>query len=197
MRRLRIVTVLAFASGLARADGLLYVGAGITRDSLRTANHEIFNHDFDTTSWKVMAGFRPISLFAVEADYIDLGSQTNNGFFSFSTDSTHLRYKAFAGYAVGFVPIPVPYLDVFGKVGLARWEVSGGDTSTDYDISTGTLLSRSFLSLSDKGTQFAWGVGAQVHAGNIGGRLEYEHFNISNTVNGASVVSLSVFLNLF
>lgn len=51
-------------------------------------------------------------------------------------------------------------------------------------------------SLSDNGTQFAWGVGGQVHIGNFGGRLEYENFSIRNT-GGANLVSLRVFLNLF
>jgi hypothetical protein len=190
MRRLLIVTVLALASGLARADGLLYVGAGIARDNLKDITAT--NSDLSATSWKVMAGFRPVSLFAVEADYIDLGSQTINSFGNTHSDSTRLRYKAFAGYAVGFAPIPVPYLDVFGKVGLARWSASGGTTFT-----YGCLpASCSFFSLSDSGTQFAWGIGGQVRVGNFGGRLEYENFNIRNT-NGANVVSLSVFLNLF
>ena len=52
------------------------------------------------------------------------------------------------------------------------------------------------FSLSDNGTQFAWGLGAQAHVGNVGARLEYENFNIRNT-NGANIVSLGVFLNLF
>ena len=198
MRRVILFALLILGATGAQADnGLFYFGAGVTRTSLRTDNHETFSHDLDATSWKVMAGFRPISLFAVEADYIDLGSQTTGSFGNTSSDITHLRYTAFAGYAVGFAPIPVPYLDLFGKVGLARWELSGGDTLTEYDPSLGTPLSRSFLSLSDKGTEFAWGVGAQVHARNIGGRLEYEHFNIRNTTNGASLASLSVFLILF
>ena len=190
MRRLLIVSVLALAAGIARADnGLLYVGAGITRDTLKDITAT--GSDLDSTNWKVMAGFRPISLFAVEADYIELGSQTINDTGN-TSGSTHLRYKAFAGYAVGFAPIPVPNLDVFGKVGLARWTASGSSTFSTF-TSPGES---SFFSLSDQGTQFAWGVGAQVHAGNIGGRLEYENFNIRNT-NGANVVSLSVFLTLF
>jgi OmpA-like transmembrane domain len=182
MRRL-IGIVLALGAGVAQADdnGLLYIGAGIARDNLKDI--AATNADLNATDWKVMAGFRPISLFAVEADYIDLGSQTLNS----AVASTHLQYKAFAGYAVGFAPIPVPYLDVFGKVGFARWTASG---------SSSVLPSSSFFSLSDNGTEFAWGVGGQVHVGNIGGRLEYENFNIRNT-NGANVVSLSVFLNLF
>jgi hypothetical protein len=180
MPRMLFVIVLALGAGVAQADnGLLYIGAGISRDNLRDI--AATNSDLNSTNWKVMAGFRPISLFAVEADYIDLGSQTVNT----ADTSTHLKYKAFAGYAVGFAPIPVPYLDVFGKVGLARWTSSG---------SSG-FPSSSFFSLSDNGTQFAWGIGAQLHVGNIGGRLEYENFNIRNT-NGVNIVSLSVFLNL-
>ena len=54
----------------------------------------------------------------------------------------------------------------------------------------------SFFSLSDNGTQFAWGAGGQVHFGNLGARLEYENFSIRNT-SGANLVSLGVFLNLF
>jgi hypothetical protein len=194
MRRLLIVTVLALGAGIAQADnGLVYLGAGITRDTLKDI--AATNGDLNSTNWKVYAGFRPMSLFAVEADYIDLGSETLNGGSGAASltggappPSTHLQYKAFAGYLVGFAPIPVPYLDVFGKIGAARWTSSGG-----------TYLpgeSSSFFSLSDNGTNFAWGVGGQVHVGNFGGRLEYENFNIRNT-DGANVISLSVFLNLF
>ena len=39
-------------------------------------------------------------------------------------------------------------------------------------------------------------LGTQVHLGNSGGRLECEKLNIAST-NGASVVSLTVFLNLY
>ncbi len=181
MRKLLLVLALALAAAAAHADnGTFYVGAGISRDNLKDITATA--SDLNSTNWKVWAGFRPISVFAVEADYIDLGSQTINNPFT----STHVDYKAFAGYAVGYLPIPVPFLDVFGKAGLARWSSSGGTS----------IPGGPFFSLSDEGTQFAWGIGAQVHVGNIGGRLEYENFSIRNT-NGANIVSLSVFLNLF
>jgi hypothetical protein len=180
MRRLLLTLALLLGAGAVQADnGLFYVGAGVVRDKL--SDVAATNSDFDATSWKVLAGFRPISLFAVEADYIDLGSQTSNVL----DVSTHLQYKAFGAYAVGFAPIPVPYLDVFGKLGLQRWSSSGSSTSP----------SSALFSLSDNGTEFAWGVGAQLHVGNIGGRLEYEGFHIPNT-SGANVVSLSVILSL-
>lgn len=190
MRKLLLSLALALGAGAAQADnGLLYLGAGIANDNLKDLTAT--NSDLKSTNWKVWAGVRPISLFAVEADYINLGSQNvNSNFVDFST-STHIDYKAFAGYAVGFVPIPLPYLDVFGKVGVARWRASGGTTVTSF-----INPPSQFFSLSDNGTQFAWGAGGQVHVGNFGARLEYESFSVRNT-NGANLVSLSVFLNLF
>jgi len=181
VRRLIFLAALALGATAARADnGFFYVGAGVARNKI--SDITATNSDLNDTSWKAFAGVRPINAFAVEADYIDLGSQTTQ----FVDVNTHVQYKAFAGYAVGFLPLPVPILDVFGKVGLARWQQSGSSNA-----SAGSQL----FSLSDNGTEFAWGVGAQAHFGAIGGRLEYEAFNIHNT-NGANVVSLSVFLNL-
>jgi hypothetical protein len=189
MRRFLLLIVLALGASAAQADnGLLYLGAGIANDNLKGI--AATNSDLNSTNWKVWAGVRPISLFAVEADYIDLGSKSVTSQFVSGTSSTHLKYKAFTGYAVGFVPIPLPYLDVFGKVGLARWTSSGGNTVT---MGGG---GNQFFSLSDNGTQFAWGAGGQLHIGNFGARLEYENFSIRNT-NGANLVSLSVFVNVF
>jgi hypothetical protein len=65
---------------------------------------------------------------------------------------------------------------------MMRWKLNGSSEN-------------GLVAFSDRGTEFAWGVGAQAHVGKIGGRLEYESFNIPNT-NGARVFSLSVFLNL-
>jgi len=194
MRKLLLTLVLALAAGAAQADnGLLSIGAGLTNDNLRDI--AATNSNLNSTNWKVWAGVRPISLFAVEADYMNLGSQNVTegiaGTISSpsGTSTTHLDYKAFAGYAVGFVPIPVPFLDVFGKVGIARWTASGGNTVI------GTPAP-GFFSLSDNGTQFAWGVGGQVRVGNVGARLEYENFSIRNT-GGVNLISLTAFLNLF
>jgi hypothetical protein len=175
------LVALALGAAVARADnGFFYAGAGVARNKISEITAT--NSDLNDTSWKVFAGVRPMNVFAVEADYIDLGSQTTQ----FVDVNTHLQYKAFAAYAVGFLPVPVPALDVFAKAGLARWQQSG-----DTNAAPGSQL----FSLSDNGTEFAWGVGVQAHIGAIGGRLEYEAFNIHNT-SGASIISLSVFLNL-
>ena len=188
MRHL-VVIALGLGVGVAQADNsLLAVGAGVSRDNLQDI--AAINRSLNSTDWKVWAGLRPISLLGIEADYLKLGSGTTSFMFVDGTSTTHLEYKAFGAYGVGFLPIPVPSLDVFGKVGLTRWTSSGGNSVF---IAPG---SNSFSSLSDNGTQFAWGAGGQLHVGNLGARLEYENFNLRNT-NGANIVSLSVFLNLF
>ena len=177
MRRLLLVTVVALAASAAQADSaFFYIGAGVSKAKLSNIAPTGGFANIDNTSWKVLAGLRPIKLFAVEADYLDLGSQTN------TFVGANSNAKAFAGYGVGFLPIPVPYLDVYGKAGLARWSLSGSNTG-------------SLFSFSNHGTEFAWGAGVQAHVGNIGGRLEYERFSIPNT-DGARVFSLAVILNL-
>jgi Outer membrane protein beta-barrel domain len=193
MRKLLLVALLALGPVVAQADnGMFYIGAGLSNDNLRDI--EATDSNLNSTNWKVWAGVRPISLFAVEADYMDLGSETVAEPLNFGGGgTTHISYKAFAGYAVGYAPIPVPYLDVFGKVGLARWSSSGSSQG----IGPGPGGPGPFLfSLSDNGTQFAWGIGGQLHFGNVGARLEYESFSVRNT-GGVNLVSLSVFLNLF
>jgi len=183
MRKLMLALLLALGAGVAHADnGMLYLGAGITNDNLRDI--AATNSNLNDTSWKVWAGVRPISVFAVEADYIDLGSQSVTSGANFAD----LRYKAFAGYAVGYLPLPLPWIDVFGKAGLAYWSLSGSSGCIGDACSIGRV--------TDNGSQFAWGVGGQAHFGNLGARLEYENFSIRNT-GGANLVSLSVFLNLF
>ena len=195
MRRIALVTLLALLAGAGAAqaaeedfNGRLYLGAGLSKDKVEGITHTgVPFSDIDKTSWKVLAGFRPVKIFGVEADYLDLGNRTST---FINGASTHSDAKAFAGYAVGFLPLPVPFLDVFGKAGVARWKLNGNSSSA------GSLPPSSFFAFSDEGTEFAWGAGAQAHIGNIGGRLEYERFRIPNT-DDARVFSLSFILSLF
>jgi len=180
MRTMLLTIVLLFGVAAAQADdGLFYVGAGVGKDT---------HSDFNGTPWKVLAGFRPISQFAVEANYIDLGTQTTQCFDNDggSCGTTYTQYKAFGAYAVGFAPIPVPYLDVFGKLGVQRWS-SNADTIQPNGFNLGSFFQHA--------SEFAWGIGAQLHAGNIGGRLEYEGFHVPSA--SPNVISLSVILSLF
>src|SRR5215469_8579298 len=119
MRRLILLTVLTLGPAAAQAEnGLFYIGAGITSTSVDSVGVPGIDNNFpkiSSTSWQIFAGIRPIKLFAVEADYLHLGSSTNTVPTPLSCadiDSCTVNWdsgaKAFAGYAVGFLPIPLP-----------------------------------------------------------------------------------------
>lgn len=189
MRMPLFAMLLGCAVCAAHADNFVYVGAGVSKARLSdiTSGGVEFS-DIHNTSWKVLAGFRPISPVAVEADYLDLGS--HSGTFISNNGSGQADAKAFAVYGVGFLPNPVPFLDLFGKAGLSRWQLNANGCPS-------LLLScNAPVSLSTRGTEFAWGAGAGVHLGNIGARLEYESFNIPNT-SGARIISLSAVIGFF
>jgi hypothetical protein len=176
MRKLMLSIALLLAATVARADnGFFYVGAGVVRNSVSDITSLGGLPDISNTSWKAYVGVRPLDWLAAEGNYIDLGSG--------SSPSGHADANAVAVYAVGFLPIPLPIVDIFGKAGFAHWKLDGNVNSL---VSPG--------SLSTNGSEFAWGIGAQAHISMVGARLEYENFNIPNT-SGARVASLSVFLS--
>ncbi|HYX74099.1 MAG TPA: outer membrane beta-barrel protein [Steroidobacteraceae bacterium] len=185
MCRFMLLVVLAFGAAAAQAEnGFFYLGAGVVRNSLSDITSIGGLPDLKNTSWKAYAGARPLDRLAAEADYIDLGSNSGT---NASGASGTTNGSAFAAYAVGFLPIPLPIVDIFGKAGFARWKYDGNVVPP-----SGPMGASAF---SISGTDFAWGIGVQAHISMVGARLEYENFNVPNT-SGARVTSLSVFLNL-
>jgi OmpA-like transmembrane domain len=183
MRTLLLLTVLALGAGSAHAEnGFVYLGVGVVRNSLSDITSIGGLPDLKNTSWKAYGGVRPLNWLAAEVDYIDLGSSSGT---NDSGSSGITNGKAFAAYAVGFLPIPLPIVDIFGKAGFARWQYDGSVTPPGFAAA----------GFSTSGTDFAWGIGVQAHISMVGARLEYENFNVPNT-SGARVASLSVFLNL-
>jgi hypothetical protein len=174
MRKFLLLPALALVAGSAHAAGLIgadvYAGAGIMSASVENLHDTGFN--IHNTSFKVLAGAR-FSLLGAELDYYHLGSESR----SFNFGGVNADARAFAAYAVGYLPLPI--LDFYGKLGLDRWQLSGSSASPG------------LFQFSENGTRLAWGVGAQAHFGNLIGRLEYEHLNMANT-DGARVVSLDV-----
>jgi len=187
MRSMRSL-VLSFALlvlgvATARADsGMIYLGAGVTRDKLSNFILSVNPQntrgypDISATSWNVFLGFRPISPFALEVDYIgQVGTTASFG----SNFNARSEAKAVASYAVGFLPLGLP-VDLYAKAGVNSWKLNAAG-----NVAAGE---------SETGTGFAWGLGAQAHFGRVGARIEYEQLNMGMT-NGLQVLSLAVTLN--
>ncbi len=176
MRTQSGILAMALAAGACGAAGVaaasdynpagIYIGAAVGQSNVRNDGYDGNSYyDFHNrdTAWQLTAGVRPIAPFGVEYDYIRFGSPDGYyGSYYNNGDST----TANALFAVGYLPIPLPMIDVYGKLGMARLQTN-----------TTVCCSLSPYTLSSSNTDFAYGLGAQVKFSNIALRVEYERIS--------------------
>jgi hypothetical protein len=141
--------LMAAAPNAQAADNGFYLGAGISQANTELSFDELGSGDVDDNGFKIIAGFRPLDFLAVEANYIDMGGDSEDGT---EIDSSALSVSALLMAEVGIV-------DLYARVGYANWD---------------TKLSDAGESVSDDGWEPTYGVGVGVHFGSIGVRAEYE-----------------------
>ena len=145
------------------AFGKAYVGASAGQGVTQVDAGLGESFDASDTSFKVLGGWRFMKFFAVEADYRDLGSQSD----MVLGEQYVIDTSAIDLFAVGVVPLGS--FEVFGKAGYSMW---------DADMSIVGVPG----SGSDDGNDLAYGVGgAYKFGGKFAVRLEYEMFDIENT----------------
>ena len=124
------------ASGAAFADNPLnplgfYVGAGVGESQNRSDDSRYGYPGYynDTQfAWQALLGIRPIHLLGIEAEYIDFGQPSrHHGFNDVNVSGTDSHPRAAALFGVGYLPVPVPFLDVFVKAGAARLQTNVTD----------------------------------------------------------------------
>lgn len=199
MRRLSAIMISIGAgaccvSSLAFAENPLgaYIGAGGGESDVR-ADTRIFSNDdrFDQhhSAWKAIAGIRPISPLAVELEYIDFGNPSTKPINSGAAAGASA--KAITVFGLGYLPLPVPFLDLYGKLGIARLH----STSTaigpiPYCPAGIAACVTPVLSQSDWSTNFAYGSGVQGKIGALAVRAEYERIDASG--GNPDILSLGV-----
>jgi hypothetical protein len=189
------------ASTRALADNPLgaYVGVGVGQSNVGNNSYYDYGyyggyHDHDAT-WKVLAGIRPLPIVGAEIEYIDFGSGNgDNGYYGsnyfYSNASSHP--KATVLYGVGYLPIPLPFLDVFGKVGVARLQ----SDITTYAYPSGycappytACLAPAVYRTDQTDTKLAYGAGVQAKWQDFAFRAEYER--ISSQFGDPAAVTVS------
>jgi hypothetical protein len=125
------------AGSAAAVERGFYVGGalGQSKSGLDTGN---VNYTDTDVGYKLIAGFRPLKLLAVEVNYLDLGNASAGG--------VEAKTKALDGLVLGFLPLPL--VDIYGKLGLVSWK---------------TDASAPALSWSHSGNDLVYGGGVQVH----------------------------------
>jgi opacity protein-like surface antigen len=203
----RIVKTVLLAASLALAQQAsaidvlgFYVGAGAGRADLKgevpnSSTISGFSVDAEDTAWKAIVGVRPISLLGAEVEYIDLGSPSEtSGRLNVQAD-----LKATAVFGLLYLPIPAPFIDIFGKAGYARVE---GDVTAS--LVPGTACPAVVPALPGcagpiradlDDNVFAAGAGAQFKFASWAIRAEYERFMFSG--DDPSLISLSLTKTFF
>jgi hypothetical protein len=165
----------------AAADEVLGLYAGGALGSSQVA---IDSLDFSANDlgWKALVGLRAVDLLGAEAEYVNLGhphATVAAGRVSSSASGP-------AVFALAYLPLPLPMLDVFGKAGLANIQQSATVTLGSGGSACAAGIACNGLSQTE--SEFAWGVGAQVKYGSLAVRGEFEQFRASGgNLNFASV----------
>jgi hypothetical protein len=161
--------LLAAAPRAQAADNGFYLGAGITKTKFDS--NDFGNVKLDDSSYKVIAGIRPLDWIAFEVNYVDLGSDSED-------ISPGVTSKVDANALTGSVLLLKEFqiIDLYARAGLAHWKVNGSATGLGSD--------------SETGDEFTYGAGVGVHFGSIGVRAEYERFKIDDLDTNVNTYSL-------
>ena len=149
-----------------------YVGAGIGNSFIATEVNDLENQakklDENATGYKFFGGVDLLGMLAVEGGYRNLGTV------SISEYSFEAETKGWDVYGMGRIQV-LGLVDLFAKAGMLFWK------------SESKLLENI---VGKSGNDFAWGIGAGVHIGPIGARLEWENFQVEEPLT-ISMLSLS------
>lgn len=187
---LAVVTMTDCAPGRA-ADPLgFYVGAGVGRAQVHSdvdfssfgvaGFYGLHSISGGPTGWKLMAGIRPLSTLGAEVAYMDFGSGARSlpGPPDVGGLTATSHPKAVALLAVGYLPIPLPHLDLFAKAGVTelRRDIRGQFTC---GFIAPPCLSTVASPSSGNGTTThpAYGAGAQLRLASLAVSAEYERIS--------------------
>jgi|GraSoiStandDraft_24_1057298.scaffolds.fasta_scaffold70825_1 hypothetical protein len=151
------------------ADNGFYLGAGVTKTKFDSS--DFGDVKLDDSSYKVIAGIRPLDWIAFEVNYVDLGKDS-------AAISPGVTSKIDANALTGSVLLLKEFqiVDLYARAGLAHWKLNGTVTG--------------FGSDSENGNEFTYGAGVGVHFGSIGVRAEYERFRIGDLDTNVNTYSL-------
>jgi len=185
-----VICACALSAAPAMADNPLgaYVGVGVGQSNVGSNDYYDYGygggyHDHDA-AWKAIIGIRPLPVVGAEVEYLDFGSGNgSNGYYGspgyfYGNASSHP--KATILYGVGYLPLPLPFLDVFGKAGVARlqsdittFQYPGGPCAPPYTSCPAPTEFRT----DQTDTKFAYGAGVQAKFQDFAFRAEYERIS--------------------
>jgi hypothetical protein len=171
LRRSLLLAAVASAPGAAlAADNGFYVGLASSEVSSDYAASSLSSSGAeDDSGLKAIVGFRPLDSFAIEANYVDMGETSVP--ISFPQSTLSIDSQALSVSAVGLIALP--FVDLYGRIGMSRWESEASFFGAAQD---------------ESGTDPTYGAGAQFRVGSFALRFEYERFELDD--DEADLVSI-------
>ncbi|HEV2703578.1 MAG TPA: outer membrane beta-barrel protein [Steroidobacteraceae bacterium] len=179
----------------ARADGTIlglynplgfYVGGGVGRSSINQTDFDQFASDFhhvdgQPVGWNAVMGMRPLSFLGGEVEYIDFGKVRTGAlapYFANQFLGGEVRDRAAAVFAVGYLPLPLPWIEPFVKLGWAQlWEHDSYSGVYDGVTLNGVPLGLQSASQTTHPSGTAYGGGVQFHFAQLAVRAQYERIS--------------------
>lgn len=162
----------------------VYIGGAVGEANIKS-NESVYGNALALskhhTAWKLVAGVRPISLVGAEFEYIDFGqvqATTDNGIVQVASNA---HPKAQALFGVVYLPLPLPIVNVYGKVGFARLQSSvNASASCTRGIACLLPIGYGPVSTNHTDSRLAYGVGVQAKFSSLAARLEYERISANS-----------------
>ena len=167
----------------------LYVGAGVGKSEVRldrTLANTAYDFNEHHVGWEAMVGIRPLPFLGGEIEYLDFGNPAHDTIVA----SSHVDTRAEAVFGTLYAPIPAPFFDLYGKLGVAH--VKNDAHSEYYGPLPVGFGGAGCCTTSAKRTNtgFAYGAGMQFKFAAAAVRAQYEHF--STSVGDPSMLSVGV-----
>jgi opacity protein-like surface antigen len=192
---LLVALILVAGGGPAGASDFnplgLYIGGSVGRSDVKTSivSSPLVGFDETDTAWKALVGLRPVSLLAAELAYVDFGHPTSSTNLGVATRYENSLQKAPTLSGLVFAPIPLPMLDLYARVGIARLQ-SRGNEHFQCNPSSLCLAAFPYVAFDRTHTDFLYGAGAQLKLSALAVRLEYER--IDDALGNPDLLSLGV-----
>jgi len=149
------------------ADNGIYVGGSLVRPSPDIDWSTSHGSEDEGTGFKAIVGARPLDWLAIEANYVDLGETSVRLLIACpALPASCPNEETFDAEAVSVSVLgmlALPLVDLYARVGTARWE-------TERQVRFGPLQERA-------GTDVTYGLGLQARVGSFALRAEYERFD--------------------
>jgi opacity protein-like surface antigen len=178
-----------------------YVGPELSSDgipeSLRFSSAFYGPPDSEEMDWKLAAGWRPVRVVGAEIQYVDFGGfaqrrRRGGGQVATQFLSTNVRADATVLNALLFVPEPLPWFDVYGKVGVAK--LTESVTGEGYNYGLPGCVPSCALTVDEerKDSRRYVGIGARFKvASHWAVRVEYEEID-GDTTDKTTMLSLGI-----